>query len=170
MKKKWHNSKKNIKAFKNGKGEIDPLSSVLVTRLQYDSQTGDNGLPLASELKLATDEQKSDCTLLIGSEVLGQDNAELGHELMRKFFQALLHQSHVPLHIIFLNSGACLVKPDSPISRQLLALREMGCALHVDQTSLTCHEIKVEDSLATPINSIGWAQLIMESPRVITLP
>jgi intracellular sulfur oxidation DsrE/DsrF family protein len=161
---------KRVKAINNGKGEIDPLSSVLVTRLRYDSQVEDNGLPLASDLKLQSDEHKGDYTLLVGADVMGRDNEELGKELMRKFFRALLHQSQVPLHIVFLNGGALLVKEDSSINRQLVALKEMGCALHVDQTSLTCYDIKVENCLATPINSIGLAQLMVESPKVITLP
>lgn len=150
------------------KGEIDPLSSVLVTRLRYDSDGA--GLPLPSDLTMHGEGMHNDYTLLVGSEMMGRGNEALGRELMWKFFRALLHQAQVPLHIVFLNSGACLTKPDSPIHRQLHALKEMGCALHVDQTSLTTYEIMQDDCLATPINSIGLAQLMVESQKVITLP
>ncbi len=172
MKKKlWQQTRrKRIHASRSGKGEIDPLSSVLVTRLRYDSQSENDGLPLPSELKLHADDHKGDYTLLVGSESMGRDDIELGRDLMRKFFRALLHQSQLPLHIVFLNSGALLVKEGSAINRQLAALKEMGCALHVDQTSLTHYEITVETCLATPINSIGLAQLMVESAKVITLP
>ncbi len=154
------------------KGEFEPLSSLLIGHMRSDEQTDSSGhgLPVTADLKLATDEQKDDCTLLVGSEFLGRGDDALGAELMHKYFRALLHQSQVPLHIVFLNSAVKLCSEDSPIKRQLTALKEMGCAVHADTTSLEHYKVDIPACLATPINSIGLAQLILESPRVITLP
>lgn len=164
-------SKDAIKA-SGSKGEFEPLSSLLVSQMQFNGKLegDDSTLPLASELKLQEDEHKADCTILIGSLKLGKGEDDLGEKLMQQFFRALLHQATVPLHIIFLNCAVNLCRMDGPISRQLKALKELGTALHADRTSLQACGIEDADCLATPINSTGMAQLILESPRVITLP
>ena len=163
--------KKSIEG-SGSKGEFESLSSILVNQMQYNakSDSEEGTLPLASDLKLATDSHMGDCTLLIGSITLGKDDDTLGESLMQQFFRALLHQSTTPLHIVFLNGGVKLTTMNAPIARQLKALKELGCAVHADRTSLAHYEIKDEDCLAMPINSTGIAQLILESPRVITLP
>lgn len=162
----------NVVKASGSKGEFEPLSSLLVSQMQFNGklEADDSTLPLASELKLKDDEHKADCTLLIGSTTLGKGDDGLGEKLMQQFFRALLHQATVPLHVIFLNCSVNLCRMDGPIARQLRALKELGTALHADRTSLQAFGIEDADCLASPINSTGMAQLILESPRVITLP
>lgn len=160
-------------SFDSGKGELEPLSSLLISSFKAygDSQTDSGGtLPLAADLRLESENVRNNYTLLVGSSRLGHGSDQLGSELMHKFFRALLHQQHIPLHIIFLNSGVTLTSSDSPISRHLVSLKELGCALHVDQTSVETHGVNMKACLATSINSVGLVQLLVESVKVVTLP
>lgn len=172
FKKAAHASPRPLIKGSGSKGEFEPLSSLLVSQMQFSGkpEADERDLPLSSDLKLADDSQKADCTLLVGSLTLGKGDDELGERLLHQYFRALLHQSTVPLHIVFLNTAVKLTEMDSPIARQLKALKEMGCAIHADRTSLEYFEISDVSCLATAINSTGLAQLILESPRVITLP
>lgn len=72
--------------------------------------------------------------VLIGSDVLGSPDRELGRVLVGNFLRLLGEREELPLYIILWNGGALLAADDSPHLDYLKRLQERGVTVVICRT------------------------------------
>lgn len=79
----------------------------------------------------------------ISSDKIGNQDPELGQNLMQKFFLKLVEAAEKPSHILFVERGVQLLLPDSPVVDALKMLKnEYGVELLACVTCLEYYGIK----------------------------
>ncbi len=74
--------------------------------------------------------------ILVGSDVMGDGNRELGEVLMKSYFYALTESEPYPKAICFVNTGVKLTTSQPQIIEHLKKLMEMGTEIHSCGTCL----------------------------------
>ena len=82
-------------------------------------------------------------SILIGSDVLGRGNEELGALLMEKFFTTLADSDFLPDKILFYNSGVLLCRPGSPVEPYITVLGDRGVELSACGTCISHFDIEI---------------------------
>lgn len=111
----------------------------------------------------------STTTVLIGSNVLGRGNDELGGVLMRGVIYALAEGAEVPRRLICYNSGAYLTSEGAPTLDDIRALERRGTEVLTCGTCLDYLGIRDKLAVGGVTNLYAIAQALMGPGRAVTL-
>jgi len=107
--------------------------------------------------------------LVVSSEVMGRDEAELGSILMRAFFHTLGEVEPIPDTILFFNTGVKLACEGSPVLEDLCALEAEGIEMLVCGTCLGYFELKEELAVGQVSNMYDIAETMLRAGKVLHL-
>lgn len=106
--------------------------------------------------------------VLIGSDVLGGPDRNLGQILIGNFLRLLGERAELPDHIVLWNAGVLLATEGAPTLDYLLRLQERGVKIVICRT---CIEFfGVEDKIAAgEVDGMVRIQDILTSHQVLTV-
>ena len=110
-----------------------------------------------------------DTTVLIGRNVLGRGNDELGAILIKGVLYAMSQRDVVPAKIIFYNSGAYLTSEDSEALEDIRELERRGTEILTCGTCLDYLGIKEKLAVGGVTNLYFITEAMMEPGKVVTL-
>lgn len=110
-----------------------------------------------------------DTTVLIGRNVLGRGNDELGGVLMKGVLYAMAQRDVVPRKVIFYNSGAYLTSEDSASLDDIRELERRGTEILTCGTCLDYLCIKEKLAVGGVTNLYFITEAMMEPGKVVTL-
>lgn len=110
-----------------------------------------------------------DTTVLIGRNVLGRGNDELGGVLMKGVLYAMAQRDVVPRKVIFYNSGAYLTSEDSASLDDIRELERRGTEILTCGTCLDYLGIKEKLAVGGVTNLYFITEAMMEPGKVVTL-
>jgi hypothetical protein len=93
-------------------------------------------IKLPQPLKLFSDDPASPVTVVLGGELLGSGDPDLGRELMKTFLLALAEQPSPPEALLLYNAAVRLTRHDSPVFQILRALQLKSTEILVCSASL----------------------------------
>lgn len=108
-------------------------------------------------------------TVVIGRNVLGRGNDELGAVLMKGVLYALSQRDEVPRRIIFFNSGAYLTSEGSDALEDIRELERRGTEILTCGTCLDYLGIKERLAVGGVTNLYLITEALMEPGKVVTL-
>lgn len=108
-------------------------------------------------------------TVLVGANVLGRGNDELGGVLMRGVLFAMAERAEVPRRLIFYNSGARLTCEGSPALDDIRALAERGCEVLTCGTCLDYLGLKDALAVGGVTNLYAITEAMLGAGKVVTL-
>jgi len=111
----------------------------------------------------------SEWVLLVGSDMLGSGDAELGRILMRNYLYTVTQSEHMPRSVIFLNGGVRLTTTGSEALDDLAVLVEEGVNILSCGTCLDFFGSKNELKIGSVTNMYAIAEELLEADRVISL-
>jgi selenium metabolism protein YedF len=107
--------------------------------------------------------------LVVSSEVMGRDEAELGSILMRAFFHTLGEVEPIPDTILFFNTAVRLACEGSPVLEDLCALEAEGIEMLVCGTCLGYFELKEKLAVGQVSNMYDIAETMLRARKVLHL-
>lgn len=110
-----------------------------------------------------------DTTVLIGRNVLGRGNDELGGVLMKGVLYAMAQRDVVPRKVIFYNSGAYLTSEGSASLDDIRELERRGTEILTCGTCLDYLGIKEKLAVGGVTNLYFITEAMMEPGKVVTL-
>ncbi len=110
-----------------------------------------------------------DFVYLISSDKVGSQDPELGKKLVNTFFLKLIQAQHLPTHILLMERGVQLLKPDSLSLDPLKVLEERGVKIMACQTCLDYYGIKDSIAAGTVSNMPEIIETIHAAAKVIHL-
>ena len=108
-------------------------------------------------------------TVLIGRNVLGRGNDELGGVLMKGVLYAMAQRDEVPKKIIFYNSGAYLTSEGSASLDDIRELERRGAEILTCGTCLDYLGIKEKLAVGGVTNLYFITEAMMKPGKVVTL-
>lgn len=108
-------------------------------------------------------------TVLIGRNVLGRGNDELGAVLMKGVLYAMAQRDEVPRKIIFFNSGAYLTSEGSASLEDIRELERRGTEILTCGTCLDYLGIREQLAVGGVTNLYFITEAMLEPGRVVTL-
>ena len=103
----------------------------------------------------------------ISSDKIGSQDQELGSRLMNTFFLKLVQAIRQPSHILFIERGVQLLKPDSPSLDPIKLLEERGVAMLACQTCLDYYGIRDNIAAGKVSNMPDIIEVMHEAGKVI---
>lgn len=107
--------------------------------------------------------------IVVGRDVLGDGERELGEVLIKGYFYALSEYEPYPKAIIFLNSGVYLPTSHPQIIEYLKKLSDMGTEIHSCGTCLDYYHLKEMLQVGTISNMYAIVELMADANNTITL-
>lgn len=107
--------------------------------------------------------------ILVGKDVLGEGDRELGEALMKSYFYALSETEPYPKAIIFLNSGVKIPTSNPQIIDYLIKLKDMGTEILACGTCLDYYDLKEMLQVGTVSNMYAIVELMNEANNTITI-
>lgn len=107
--------------------------------------------------------------LMVGSDVMGRGEAELGNILVRGFFHTLGEVAPQPQTIIFINTGVKLACQGSPVLEDLCALEAEGVEMLVCGTCLGYFELADRLAAGHVSNMYDIAETMLGAGKVVNL-
>lgn len=107
--------------------------------------------------------------LLISSESLGRDDAELGEALTVKFLQELAGAAVMPAKMLFVNSGVKLVTYDSPALLHLRKIEAAGVEMLSCGTCLEWFDLGDRVAVGRPTNMAAIVAELAAAKKVLSL-
>jgi selenium metabolism protein YedF len=108
-------------------------------------------------------------SVLIGKQVMGAGNDELGAALLKSFIYALTELDKPPEHMVFFNSGVKLTTEGSNAIADLKTLESKGTVIASCGACLDFYQLKDKLSVGTVTNMYAITALIAESEKVINI-
>lgn len=108
-------------------------------------------------------------TIVIGTNVMGQGEEELGKILIKGYIFALSEAEVVPKDLIFLNSGVKLTVEGSNVIDSLKKLEEKGCKIQVCGTCLDFYNVKDKILIGEISNMYSIVETMNSAGRVINI-
>jgi len=105
----------------------------------------------------------------ISSDKIGNQDAALGHVLMRNFFRKLIEASEKPTHLLFVESGVKLLLPEFEANEAFKQLEEEGVKLLVCKTCLDFYGIAKKISAGEESDMPSIIKAMHEADKVISL-
>jgi len=112
---------------------------------------------------------KEKTAVIISSRQYGSGPEDLGLKLMKGFIYALAHQSLLPAHIIFLNSGALLLAEDSNTIEILRLLEQKGTTIYICGVCADYFGIREQITVGTITDMQRIVEVMMLSDNVINI-
>lgn len=110
-----------------------------------------------------------DYAVLVGRDVLGAGNRELGTNLMRMFFYTLASSEDLPHAILFLNDGVKLPTLDDQVVEHLCTLAAKGVEVLVCGTCLNFYALSDRLRVGTVSNMYDILSRMQAASKVISL-
>lgn len=107
--------------------------------------------------------------IVVGRDVLGDGERELGEVLIKGYFYALSEYEPYPKAIVFLNSGVYLPTSHPQIIEYLKKLSDMGTEIHSCGTCLDYYHLKEMLQVGTISNMYAIVELMADANNTITL-
>lgn len=111
----------------------------------------------------------SQTIILVGSNVLGQGEDELGRVLMRSLIKTILAQEPRPAAMIFVNTGVQLTCSGSELLGELMLINEAGVELLSCGTCLDYFNLRSELKAGKVTNMGTIVSRLMAASSVIRL-
>ncbi|MEG2657728.1 MAG: hypothetical protein RSA04_00175 [Clostridiales bacterium] len=113
-------------------------------------------------------EKKSICYLLM-EETIGKGDKNLGADLAKKTFAAMVDKHMHPNYVVFMNSGALLAQEDSPIIEYLKELVNEGVSVLTSAESADFYEVRANIKVGV-ISSMAEILVVLHGvDKVVTL-
>lgn len=107
--------------------------------------------------------------ILIGRDIIGSGDRELGTNLMRMFFYTLAGSDDLPQSILFMNGGVKLPALDDQVAGHLKDLQSKGVELLVCGTCLNFYGIADKLQVGTVSNMYDILSRMQSAAKVITV-
>jgi selenium metabolism protein YedF len=117
----------------------------------------------------AGDAASGPLVLVVGADVMGRGQAELGNILVRGFFHTLGEVAPLPQTIIFFNTGVKLACEGSPVLEDLCALEAEGVEMLVCGTCLGYFELADRLAAGQVSNMYDIAETMLGAGRAVNL-
>lgn len=111
----------------------------------------------------------SDWTVLVGADMMGRGDPELGRSLIKMYFYTLAQGGELPASIVFLNAGVKLPTLDDQIAEHLRALAARGVEILVCGTCLNFYSLTDRLQVGTVSNMYDISQRMQRVGKVISL-
>lgn len=105
----------------------------------------------------------------ITSDKIGSQDQELGGRLMNTFFLKLIQAGRLPTHILLMERGVQLLKPDSSCLDPMKVLEERGVEILACQTCLEYYGLKDKIGAGKVSNMPDIIEVMQEAGKVIHL-
>lgn len=160
-------AKNNVIKFSEGNGfkyEVDKKADDLF----YISILKGEEIENNSCAKNMTITKEMPLTIVIGSDKLGDGDAELGTALMKSYLFALSEANIIPVNLLFLNGGVKLVVEDSLTLDSIKKLKERGVNIQSCGLCLDFYELKTKLAVGEITNMYAIIEM-MNSGNTIKL-
>lgn len=114
-------------------------------------------------------DQPSGWVLLIGTDMLGTGDPQLGTNLMRMFLYSIGQQEPLPADIMLINKGVRLACEDVQSIQTLTELTLKGTRVHVCGTCTNFYNFMDHIQIGSIINMYDLTRLLISAPKVISV-
>lgn len=139
--------------------EHKPLGENFTVRIQKKEQAAEKTEEAAA--------QAGHTVIVIGSDVMGQGDAELGHVLMKAFCFAVTQMDVLPKQMIFYNYGVKLTTKGSPVLEDLHNLAKAGVEIFSCGTCLKYLNLEDAVEVGAVSNMYEILEMQMQAAKVI---